>query len=410
MTATRGDNPFGATDVLLGVASLISIASAFVWKARQFSIASVNPAWTASRSVLTALAAMNLALLLSTLLNWELVQANGPDPLFNYASYAINPTLLLALYLEERRGRMRTFLIASNVFALIVGIVYLAGYFAGFEQFFYYTRFIGLSENPNQTALHMLSFEIVALMTLAKVRGLNRPTRAIAMLALITAFIVGILSQSDAFTIAAVVTIAGLGAYFLGSLVRSRSLWAGAVIFFGIPILLCLAIILNQPLSEAIASSQNELSYGNQDVVRYVLWQHGIDAWLTRPILGNGVGQWSGFAHSFESYEAHNSVIDWLSCAGLLGMVLYAAMVVSLFMRSPLRYTASYFATLSLLTFSMFHYTFRQPSFWLCFVVIRLISSYVDALGRHEERLSGRLAASTSAATPKEALQHQYGP
>jgi hypothetical protein len=91
-------------------------------------------------------------------------------------------------------------------------------------------------------------------------------------------------------------------------------------------------------------------------------------------------------------------------------MGLYLAMVVSLFRRPPLRYTGSYFAMLALLTFSMFHYTFRQPSFWLCFVVIRLISAYTDAQGRDEERLSGRPATLGSAGLAKEALQHQYAP
>lgn len=394
MTATRNEAAFGPTDIILAIASVVSVVRAALVRARSAGTPAAADAvfrgGDAALPVVWVWFAMLGIMLISTLLDWPMVTAFDPQPMLTFLTYTVSAALMFALYVEGAGGRLRTFLVASIVIAFVIEVIYLAGYLAGFEPFFFYFRFVGLSENPNQTALHMLSFLVLAVMTLAKVPDLSRTIRALGMAVVLLALAIGLLSDSDAFTIASAVTVVGLGAYLLVAVFRSRSMWAGAIIFFGLPALGCLAVIYSDEVHGVYSAIQNELEYGNQDLDRISLWVHGIDAWLRRPWLGNGIGAWSGISTPFEAREAHNTFIDWLTVAGIVGLLAYLAFLASQFRRPIQRYVASYFALLSVLTFSMFHYTFRQPSFWLCFVAIQLVSGFVDAQGRDEERLSGK--------------------
>jgi hypothetical protein len=96
---------------------------------------------------------------------------------------------------------------------------------------------------------------------------------------------------------------------------------------------------------------------------RSTLAWHGLLAWSVSPWVGWGPGAFSGEHFPFESFEAHNSWVDWATNAGLLGLLAYLQLVVRHgHGLSKQRRLAPF---LALLVFSTFQYTFRQPIFWM---------------------------------------------
>src|SRR5207253_2507849 len=90
----------------------------------------------------------------------------------------------------------------------------------------------------------------------------------------------------------------------------------------------------------------------------------GLWAGYNAPVIGNGVGAWSGFTGPFGGTEAHNSFIDWFSIAGGLGLLLWLQTIVRFMMRFRLTNPAPQINFLGLLIFSFFHFVFRHPFFW----------------------------------------------
>ena len=118
------------------------------------------------------------------------------------------------------------------------------------------------------------------------------------------------------------------------------------------------------------SSSDNALAEMSRRSVRFALWKHGIDALLTSPVVGLGPGAYSGITKPFDGIEAHNSLIDWGTNTGIVGVVLFAALILSLLkMGWRNRNFVGIIGIFSLLMFAQFHYVFRQPIFWFYLLV-----------------------------------------
>lgn len=104
----------------------------------------------------------------------------------------------------------------------------------------------------------------------------------------------------------------------------------------------------------------------NQGSVRSSLWYHAIAAIRRSPIVGFGPGAHSGFQGPFGGEEAHNTLLDWTTQTGVLGLLILALYLGWIF------YTVAHYGNrpltgmlLGLALFSIFHLTLRQPLFWL---------------------------------------------
>lgn len=110
-----------------------------------------------------------------------------------------------------------------------------------------------------------------------------------------------------------------------------------------------------------------ELAYvKNDDVsVRSRLMVHGWEAFRSSPLFGLGPGAFSGLQRPFQGSEAHNSLIDWGTNTGLVGVAALLALVgwvaVQLLRAGQ---WALLVGLLALAVFSLAHHVLRHPLVW----------------------------------------------
>jgi O-antigen ligase len=363
MTSLRGEAAVGAIDAGLIFFAGLSIISALVGRKPANSRASrliANPVFC---FVSIGLA----AIILSTLLNWSAYGLYFIDPvkaIMPYiATFFCANAMAITIGSPNALLLLRGFLITS----LAVGVVYIGGFLIGFGPFFYGPRFSGLSLNPNQTAIFALCGTIIALALIVK----SPPSKLkpVYFSALAVNMVLGVITKSDAFMICSVPILFCVA--YLIAFKFTRSFLGTALLgaFGSLLVITAVAIVTPDIFRSAVALVNGSLSTGNQDSDRQLLWQNGIAAWQYRPIFGNGAGAWSGLS-PFQAMEAHNSFIDWLSMAGLVGTAPLAYCTLSLLRLNFRQHIVSIMGCIALLAFFMFHFVFRLPPVWLAWMAL----------------------------------------
>jgi O-antigen ligase len=114
---------------------------------------------------------------------------------------------------------------------------------------------------------------------------------------------------------------------------------------------------------------------GGQGQVRVLLWENGVEALLSAPLLGLGPGGHSGIAAPFSGAEAHNTFVDWGTNTGLVGLLAYVALLTWIAIdvwRS--RHPTLIAALVATQVLSMFHFTLRHPVYWFYLTAIHAIA------------------------------------
>lgn len=364
MTTLRGERPVGLIDVGLIVFAALTVAISIVGRRR----AERPGSGIGSNPVYIFLSLGLLALVISTLINVASYGAYFVDPVRTITPFIATCFCGIAMAVAFASGNALALLRSFAVASLFVGILYVAGALAGFGPFFYGPRFSGLSLNPNQTAMFALSAALVALVLLTKTPASKFSPIYVASFAF--SMMIGVMTQSDAFMICAVLLIFCVAYLIAFRFTRS---------FFATVVLGAFAAVLAVALAAAFAPDlfgrsvdmvQASFSAGNQDSDRELLWKNGIAAWASRPIFGNGAGAWSGIGSPFQSVEAHNSFIDWLSMVGLVGTAPLVYCVVSVLRLNFKQHILSYVGVMALATFFLFHFVFRLPPIWLAWMAL----------------------------------------
>lgn len=219
------------------------------------------------------------------------------------------------------------------------------------EEMLAIERLTGFADNPNQLGLHA----IVALFFCLRFWRTNGMLLSTIAFALIMA--TGVLTGSDSFIFGAGLMV---GVAVVLGLLLSGSIYA--VLLILVPAAVG-AFLLYRPL---LVRVRDLTSANDQDQTRYLLWENGWLATLERPLIGWGPGNWSGKTGPLEFFEAHNSVIDYVSNSGLLGGVVLVGGLAALFFGALRSRQATLFAGLcGIVFFALFHHTFRQPLMWL---------------------------------------------
>ncbi len=108
-----------------------------------------------------------------------------------------------------------------------------------------------------------------------------------------------------------------------------------------------------------------------QGAVRFVLWMHGIQAIVESPFFGFGPGAHSGLLAPFQGKETHNSVLDWGTSTGLIGIGVLTCFLLALFRKVwRARNAALIGGFLAMVAFMQFHYAMRHPIFWFHLLLI----------------------------------------
>jgi O-antigen ligase len=250
-------------------------------------------------------------------------------------------------------------------------------------------RWKHLSNNPNQFALLALPLPFLALQLVLQQH--KKPKLLLPIIAGLLALTLGWYGQSDALTLSWV----GGGLVmmlvlltdcpkktFLSTLGVHPSPYTRRIAALLIILMVAVSawqwrdkvagVVVGASTMRASASADAGLpqcpSGGvyNQASVRFCLWRNGLAAIQYAPLTGLGPGPHSGLVKPFEGVEAHNTLLDWGSQTGLVGMVALVAYWVWLLWRVARQRRYELVAMLlALYCFSMFHLVLRQPLFWI---------------------------------------------
>lgn len=258
-------------------------------------------------------------------------------------------SFLFVMSLAVSKANLQT-IIRSLIITLLVILAYQ--YALGGEEAWYATRFTGGAKNPNQLALYIVC--TTALVWIGVRRGMIRWT----LLGILVFF--GITTISDAYTAyLAAVSIAIITVFLVPP---KYFVLSGILIFM---LLIFVAITWGADILFIADEIWGEADEGGE---RLTLYLNGLSAWVHSPfsiIFGNGAGSFSGESGPFGLSEAHDTPIDTLAMAGVLGFVVFYAfpfLVVRDLYRANLRIVFA--MTLGLMAFSFFHYVARHPIYW----------------------------------------------
>jgi hypothetical protein len=267
---------------------------------------------------------------------------------------------------------------------------------AGFDVWFY-DRFIGWSTNANQLGLLCL---ILVLLSLHLAETSSQPVARLSAIASgVTPVWAGLLSRSDAFSVALILSVccvAGIRWWRLLSGPRRRMGVAGLsalLAVFALPAL----VAATTPLAYRLATevmAQNSHEETNQKLERDVggrakLWAQALERGLESRMLGLGPGphlvrpaelrepRWDWLP----DFEAHNTFVDiflqggLLAVAGLLWLLVAAA-------RESWKADLSCLAALvvAMSGFALTHFIIRHPIVW--FVVALVLATGTSCRAR----------------------------
>ena len=269
---------------------------------------------------------------------------------------------------ESRFRRITVLVFAFSIAPLAVlwVIAQRAPSFGPFH-FWYWSRFLGWTQNPNQLALVVVTAPFIALHL--STYQTSWVARVVAVLTAIAAIVLGLASQSDALVLC---WLAAGGVFVVGSwgrlAIRGRHSGIQGALAFGVaPAIALLIALWAGPAIERriVSASERTASEGNQGSTRVELWGKGLRAFATAPVFGLGPGAHAGDVRGEHAEEAHNTLIDWASSAGAVGVAAYLALLgwlgVVVWRTNSLLLVGAFVA---LFCFSMFHFVLRHPIYW----------------------------------------------
>lgn len=117
------------------------------------------------------------------------------------------------------------------------------------------------------------------------------------------------------------------------------------------------------------------IKYFEGSGTRILLLKNGLLSILNSPLLGNGVGSFSGYQAPFEGYEIHNTFLDFASQFGFVFLLLVCGvMLLSLYLMIINNNYLSAASLVGLLVFINFHYIGRH---FIFYVILAILCNYI---------------------------------
>lgn len=239
--------------------------------------------------------------------------------------------------------------IAFGVFSILIVIVSVIIFQYDFNDL---QRLLFLSENPNQIALTALGAMFVLAMGFEDIK--------LMIIGFTAAFIYGSLALSDSYFVSIFILLSFL---FLKIILKGR-------LFLMLGLLWLILILISWPLAYPDSSYIRPLidlwNSADQGGGRVTLATNGVTAFLASPIFGHGAGAFSGTEIPFMRFEAHNTLIDFLTMGGMIwALIVYAPF----FLAARIFFLEKRFLLLgslmAIVVFSLFHFIGRHPIFWV---------------------------------------------
>lgn len=373
------------------------------------------------------LGAMLMGMLLSTQANTGSFTAQLHDGLAYGFSFAICMTLAcFTPSTVETRNR----LLGLAGFSILVGtllwfLAHLSGTLGVLSLWYADVRFSGWAKNPNQMAFLLLLSPFIGLLWLQN-NKLTGYKYALIVFLVASATAAGWATDSGALRGAWLITFPLYTTKLIIDVALGRHGAVGSLRDLSLIVLCasCLVVLGNwheqqaarvelsaskyalqhitQPqdlalVAEKVKNAQNILSEkgGSQSLtkvappgdisVRQKLLKNGVEAWSKSLLFGHGPGAFSGLALPFEGSESHNSLLDWATNAGAIGVFALVLLVIWLFCR--LWKAQQWVLIVGLLCIAIFaqaHHVLRQPLLWFWLVTMAQLSSPVEGRSRPE--------------------------
>jgi O-antigen ligase len=260
----------------------------------------------------------------------------------------------------------------------------------------YWDRFRGWSQNPNQLALYCIVIALLAIHLAESARRLSG--RIVAAVCSIVAIYVGRLTKSDTFVLALIAA----GPIFVALKLRSwlsareRTLPLRSALAFTLILAAPLTAVSVVPLGYAIAVQaetfakevSKDAGEGTDEEVqlRLASWHQAINRGLQSGALGLGPGPHLEIppslvaarktesepkyiehpeVNSTPNFEAHNTLLDLFTQGGLIAVLSFIWLTAAtLLITYTARLDGLTILVCGLLVFSVFHLIVRQPLFW----------------------------------------------
>lgn len=264
------------------------------------------------------------------------------------------------------------------------------------------TRFQGLANNPNQLAMLMVSLPFMGWFFIEN--SVTKLVKLVGVLSMGVAVFVGLQTGSDALKVSLLFGIGVLVLVVAHSTWYRKEGWKWRVAALGV--VLCAYVLSGLPyaignsdgLTQGIAANADGLTRNiaaNADGlaqniaadkgVRFALWAHALQVWMAAPVFGLGPGAWSGIMAPFEGMEAHNSFLDLVMSAGIVGLIAYLGMLYWLSLHFLTNRCHALLAILVvMILYSIFHYVLRHPFFWVI-----LATSFCLCAGNNDTKKNG---------------------
>jgi hypothetical protein len=256
----------------------------------------------------------------------------------------------------------------------------------------YWDRFRGWAENPNQVALYCAVLMPLSLSLALSSRGFGRIAGSFSCL---LTFFVGRLTRSDTFLIAMVTATALFLVLRLRTWLTSpehrfslRFPVAVFVTIAAVPLLLALAPYAVataddfESLAISLAKDRGGEATQRTAALRLQLWQDALHRGLESGSLGLGPGphlEKPSVANNqalAAPFEAHSTLLDVFTQGGLLGVIAVCGLFAGIFilaLRAKLDALAALMAALAI--FSISHFILRHPIVWFALVLGLILGS-----------------------------------
>jgi O-antigen ligase len=260
----------------------------------------------------------------------------------------------------------------------------------------YWERFRGLSENPNQLAIFCAVITFLSVHFIEHVAGLHR--KIIASLCAALSIYVGRLTKSDTYAVILVTGILLFAALKLRSwLVMSRhnaSLRRATtgIALVSLPMVAATAFLFTSMIEAESFDLMMDMAKGTRKEtsetanIRLNAWRRAIDRGIESSMLGLGPGPHIEIpsvlvaarretaepkyiehpqVNGTPNFEAHNTFLDLFTQGGLIGTLSFIWLIAMAF-QSAYRKNLDALAVVvwSIIALSIFHLIIRQPLFW----------------------------------------------
>lgn len=215
-------------------------------------------------------------------------------------------------------------------------------------------RYMGAANNPNQLMFYASSLSLLLV--------IYRPVLSFFLVPVVAW--ITIKSGSDAYSLTLFVTIV---IYVMIVILFSGRFSFGVGLFFSAIAGSSLLYFIFVNYFDAIVLIWNTADEGS---TRSYLMLNALGVLLTSPLFGYGTGNFSGINNGFESWEAHNTFLDFGMQFGIIfPIIIYFIFFSFLFNRIKYGYYMQAAFVAAFIVSGLFHFSGRHFFFWVEFAI-----------------------------------------